>query len=53
MAKPGIPVKEPVRRIVPDIFDPMPNRQPIPDPIILPAPASPVRTPAEPVPARR
>lgn len=44
MARPGIPIERPDKREVPDIFDPMPTRIPVPEP---------VRTPQEePVPVR-
>lgn len=48
MAKPGIPVELPKKRMVPDVSDPMrPKKIPVP-------PVQPVRTqPREPVPAGR
>lgn len=46
MAKPGIPVENPQRRLIPDIFDPM-------QPRVVPKPIEPVRTPSEPVPVGR
>lgn len=49
MAKPQIPLRAPTRRSVPEIENPVPER--IPEPI--PAPAEPLKVPAEPVPLRR
>lgn len=45
MAKPGIPVEEPIRRSVPEIIDPtMPERVRFPEPVTVPArPKEPVR----------
>lgn len=47
MAKPTIPVENPVRRAVPDIPDPLRKPERIPTP--APAPAEPVKVPQAPV----
>lgn len=48
MAKPGIPVKNPLRREIPDVPDPMPERR-LPTPV--PATIDPAEKPREPIPA--
>ena len=51
MAKPGIPVKEPQRRAVPEVSDPL--IIPIPKKVPITEPGKPVEIPSVPVPAGR
>lgn len=47
LAKPGIPREKPVRRAIPEVSSPLPQRR------IPQIPVEPTRTPAQPVPVRR
>lgn len=51
MARPGIPTRAPTPWLIPLIPDPMPQREPLRNPV--PAPIEPAKKPQEPIPVRQ